>query len=106
KLPSIRITDLATAMAPKLPHKIVGIRPGEKLHEIMCPGDDSHLTIEFAKHYVICPAIQFWEEANPNYGADGLGDSGKPVPNGFEYNSGTNPQFLSIGDIQHMNAIA
>ena len=47
KIPSSRITDLAEAMAPGLPHKVIGIRPGEKLHEIMCPRDDYHLTLEF-----------------------------------------------------------
>jgi UDP-N-acetylglucosamine 4,6-dehydratase len=47
KIPSVRIVDLAQAMAPKLPHKMVGIRPGEKIHEVMCPADDSHLTLEF-----------------------------------------------------------
>lgn len=57
KIPSSRITDLATALAADMPHKIVGIRPGEKLHETMCPADDSHLTLEFKDHFVICPTI-------------------------------------------------
>jgi len=59
KIPSVRITDLAKAMAQNLPHKILGIRPGEKLHEVMCPRDDSHLTVEFADHYVVKPTIRF-----------------------------------------------
>jgi len=59
KIPSVRITDLAKAMAPDLACKIVGIRPGEKLHEVMCPRDDSHLTVEFADHYVVKPTIRF-----------------------------------------------
>src|SRR5205814_8658227 len=59
KIPSVRVVDLATAMAPNLPHRIIGIRPGEKLHEVMCPADDSHLTLDFPQHYVIKPAIQF-----------------------------------------------
>src|SRR5690606_3615504 len=59
KIPSIRITDLAKAMAPELEQKIIGIRPGEKLHEIMCPKDDSHLTLEFSDHYVLQPTIRF-----------------------------------------------
>ena len=59
KIPSIKITDLATAIAPNLSHKIIGIRPGEKLHEIMCPADDSHLTLEFDDHFIIKPTIQF-----------------------------------------------
>lgn len=59
KIPSMRITDLASAMAPDMPAKIIGIRPGEKLHEIMCPADDSHLTLEFHDHYVLQPTIKF-----------------------------------------------
>ena len=59
KIPSIKIIDLANTIAPNLPHNIIGIRPGEKLHEIMCPADDSHLTLEFENHYVITPTIQF-----------------------------------------------
>ncbi len=59
KIPSMKIVDLAKPMAPNLPHKIIGIRPGEKLHEIMCPADDSHLTLEFDDHFVIKPTIQF-----------------------------------------------
>ena len=55
KIASIRITELAEAMAPNLPIKIIGIRPGEKIHEIMCPADDSHLTVEFDDHFVITP---------------------------------------------------
>ena len=59
KIPSVRIIDLAKAMAPELPLKIIGIRPGEKLHEVMCPKDDSHLTLEFESHYVIKPSFMF-----------------------------------------------
>jgi UDP-N-acetylglucosamine 4,6-dehydratase len=106
KLPSIRITDLAAAMAPKLKTKIVGIRPGEKLHEVMCPRDDSHLTIEFANHYVICPTITFWGGDNKDFKKDAMGDTAKPVSEGFEYNSGTNPHFLSVDEIRHMNSVA
>ena len=62
KIPSMYVTELAKALAPGLNHKIVGIRPGEKIHEIMCPADDSHLTVEFDDHYVICPSIQFNHE--------------------------------------------
>ncbi|RME27670.1 MAG: UDP-N-acetylglucosamine 4,6-dehydratase (inverting), partial [Candidatus Zixiibacteriota bacterium] len=105
KLPSVRITDLATAMAPELPHKVIGIRPGEKLHEIMCPADDSHLTLEFPEHYVIRPSITFTGRNNA-FEVDALGDSGNPVDIGFEYNSGTNPVFLSIEEIRSFNARA
>jgi UDP-N-acetylglucosamine 4,6-dehydratase len=106
KLPSVRITDLAKAMAPNLPHRVVGIRPGEKLHEVMCPADDSHLTIEFARHYVIGPSIRFWSEENPTYETDAKGDKGRPVAQGFEYNSGSNADFLDIEKIREMNTLA
>jgi UDP-N-acetylglucosamine 4,6-dehydratase len=102
KLPSIRITDLARAMAPHLKQEHVGIRPGEKLHEIMCPSDDSHLTLEFGRHYVIRPTIQFTTE-DLDYAVDRTGAIGKPVEQGFQYHSGTNPHFLSIDEIQAFN---
>jgi UDP-N-acetylglucosamine 4,6-dehydratase len=99
KIPSVRITDLATSLAKDLPHKIIGIRPGEKLHEIMCPADDSHLTLEFSDHYVISPSIQFQERDNI-FSTNALDETGKPVEQGFEYHSGTNHDFLSIDAIQ------
>jgi UDP-N-acetylglucosamine 4,6-dehydratase len=101
KIPSVKVVDLASAMAPKLPHKIVGIRPGEKLHEIMCPADDSHLTFEFADHYVIKPTIQFVGEVD--FSVNRLGEKGALVPLGFEYHSGKNPHFLGIEEIKEFN---
>jgi UDP-N-acetylglucosamine 4,6-dehydratase len=102
KLPSIKITELATAMAPKIAQKVVGIRPGEKLHEVMCPADDSHLTLEFKSHYVIQPAITFWSEngGQPDYSVDNTGEKGKRVTESFEYNSGTNPHFMNADEIR------
>jgi len=105
KIPSVRITDLAKAMAPKLPIKIVGIRPGEKIHEIMCPSDDSHLTIEFADHFVIRPSIFFSERKN-NYTPNIIGEKAVPVKEGFEYNSGSNERFLDIAEILEFNRVA
>ncbi|MFZ4531516.1 MAG: polysaccharide biosynthesis protein, partial [Alsobacter sp.] len=102
KIPSSRITDLAEAIAPGLPHEIVGIRPGEKLHEIMCPLDDSHLTLAFDDHFVIRPTISF--VSNPDYAANALGESGVPVHQDFEYNSGTNPEVLSVEEIRTLLA--
>jgi UDP-N-acetylglucosamine 4,6-dehydratase len=102
KIPSVRIVDLATAMAPDLPHRIVGIRPGEKVHEVMCPADDSHLTLEFHDHYVIRPSIVFTERKN-NFTTNPLDETGQPVGNGFEYNSGSNERFLTIDEIRRMN---
>jgi UDP-N-acetylglucosamine 4,6-dehydratase len=98
KIPSVRITDLATAIAPETPQKIIGIRPGEKLHEIMCPGDDSRLTVEFEDHYVIFPAITF-RGRKTDKTINNIGEKGSFVKQGFEYNSGTNPHFLSINEI-------
>ncbi|MES2324947.1 MAG: UDP-N-acetylglucosamine 4,6-dehydratase (inverting) [Pseudomonadota bacterium] len=97
KIPSATILDLAKAMAPDLPLKIIGIRPGEKLHEIMCPFDDSHLTLEFHDHFVIKPSISFALEVD--YAKNNKGEAGTPVPDGFEYNSGTNPEFLNVEQI-------
>ena len=101
KIPSVNLVDLARAMAPNLRHKIVGIRPGEKLHEIMCPADDSHLTLEFADHYVIKPTIQF--SGVVDFAMDKLGEKGQPVEQGFEFHSGKNPHFLKIEEIQEFN---
>lgn len=100
KIPSMRIMDLAKAIAPDLPTKIVGIRPGEKLHEVMCPADLYYETLEFADHFVIKPSAASF---NVDYSTDALGEKGKPVPDGFEYNSGTNPHFLTVAELQAMN---
>ena len=100
KIPSTKITDLALAIAPNLPQKLVGIRPGEKLHEIMCPKDDSHLTIEFDDHYVIQPSISFSRVIN--YLCNDNQENGQKVEQGFEYNSGNNPHFLNIEEIKEL----
>ncbi|MFA7090461.1 MAG: UDP-N-acetylglucosamine 4,6-dehydratase (inverting) [Arcobacteraceae bacterium] len=92
KIPSIKIVDLASFMAPHLKQTIVGIRPGEKLHEIMCPADDSHLTYEFDDHFVISPTILF--TTRRNYDTNILGEVGEKVVQGFEYNSGNNTIWL------------
>ncbi|HOX57772.1 MAG TPA: UDP-N-acetylglucosamine 4,6-dehydratase (inverting) [Candidatus Paceibacterota bacterium] len=93
KIPSLHIKDLAEALAPGVPTKVIGIRPGEKLHEVMCPEDDSHLTLEFPDHYVIRPTINMGEQVD--FSLNRLGEKGVPVPPEFEYNSGTNSRFLS-----------
>lgn len=105
KIPSVRIVDLARAMAPHLPQKIVGIRPGEKIHEVMCPTDDSHLTLEFHDHFVIRPTISFTERGN-NFTPNKLGEEGTPVEQGFEYHSGRNDHFLSVPEIVQFNHLA
>lgn len=104
KIPSIRITDLAEAMLPNADHDIVGIRPGEKLHEIMCPEDDANHTLEFDDYFVIAPSITFTQRGN-DYSVNALGEKGKPVAEGYAYCSGTNPEFLTVEQIQHYNQI-
>ena len=104
KIPSVRVTDLATALAPNVRQVIVGIRPGEKLHEVMCPADDSHLTLEFENHFVIRPTIQFIGEVD--FGTNRLGETGVPVEQGFEFHSGKNCRFLTVDEIVAMNRLA
>lgn len=105
RIPSVRIVDLAHAMAPSLPHTVIGIRPGEKLHEVMCPADDSHLTLAFHDHYVLRPTITF-NSRNNDFHTNCLGEQGSEVSQGFEYNSGTNPDFLSGERLREFNAEA
>jgi UDP-N-acetylglucosamine 4,6-dehydratase len=102
KIPSVRITDLATAMAPQMRKGIIGIRPGEKIHEIMCPADDSHLTLEFIDHFVIMPTIRFTDN-DVEFSRNRLGEVGCLVEQGFEYNSGKNNHFLTVDEIVKMN---
>lgn len=101
KIPSVRIKDLAESLLPGKPHIEVGIRPGEKLHEIMCPADDSRLTLEFNDHYVISPTINFNHYVD--YANNAIGERGHPVEEGFEYNSGSNSHFLTIDKIRELN---
>jgi len=103
KIPSVRIVDVATAMAPALPQEVVGLRSGEKLHEVMCPADDSHLTLEFEDHYVIQPTIRY-HHREMDFTCNSLGEEGQRVVQGFEYNSGTNPHFLSPEEIRDFHA--
>jgi UDP-N-acetylglucosamine 4,6-dehydratase/5-epimerase len=103
KIPSVKVVDLARAMAPQLPHRIIGIRPGEKLHEVMCPADDSHLTLEFADHYVIKPTIQF--SGPVDFAVNRLGERGSAVEPGFEYHSGKNQHFLTLEEIVTLNQV-
>lgn len=100
KIPSARIVDLATALAPDLPQRQVGIRPGEKLHEMMISRDDSPHTLEFARHYVIAPALSFNQPCD--YSLDGLGEQGRPVEPGFEYLSDSNPDYLDVAALRQL----
>lgn len=98
KIPSVRIVDLATAMAPQLPLLHIGIRPGEKLHELMISADDSLHTYEFTDHYVIAPSIRF--TVHHDYNSNQLGEIGVLVQEGFQYSSESNSTFLSIPELQ------
>ncbi len=93
KIPSFKITDLARAMAPECTGKEVGIREGEKLHEIMVTREDSAMTYEYEKHYIIYPHYNWWEESR-------ILPGGRKVEDGFEYSSGTNQEWLSVEELQ------
>jgi len=91
KIPSMKMTDLAKALAPKLPHKVIGIRPGEKMHEVMITADDR--VVEFDTYYVITPTIQFNHIVK--YDVNALGQKGKDIGIGFEYNSLNNTEWIT-----------
>lgn len=98
KIPSVSIVDLATAMAPQLLQHQIGIRPGEKLHELMISADDSLHTYEFDDHYVIAPSIRF--TVHHGYDSNQLSEAGTLVSEGFQYSSESNPWFLSIPELE------
>lgn len=94
KIPSIRIVDLAKTIAPEIPIKEIGIRPGEKIHEVMCPRDDSGHIIEFDSFFIIRPSLTYFMIPKSTYLVTCLGEKGHPVPDGFEYNSKDNPVYM------------
>lgn len=99
KIPSMRIVDLARAIAPECPHEIVGVRPGEKLHEVMVPRDEAMNTLEFDQFYVIRPSFHWWDYPDDlKYG----GIEGRPVPEEFEYRSDTNTAWLGVEDLKQI----
>ncbi len=102
KIPSIKIVDLAKSMAPNLKHKIIGIRPGEKLHEQMCSKNESHLTLQFKDYFLIKPSIQFFD-FKVNYTLSVENEKGIPVKQDYEYRSDINDKFLSIEEIKSLN---
>lgn len=102
KIPSYKITDVATAVAPDSKHEIVGIRPGEKLHEEMITSTDSMSTIEFDDYYVILPSYQVWNV--DEFVEKSAERPGKWCEIGFEYNSGTNEDFLNVDEIRDLVA--
>jgi UDP-N-acetylglucosamine 4,6-dehydratase len=101
KIPSYRITDIATAIAPGCRQEIVGIRPGEKLHEEMITATDALSTVEFPDYYVILPsAPPSW--SIPRFLQESNSIPGKMVEEGFCYNSGTNPHFLTVEELRYL----
>jgi UDP-N-acetylglucosamine 4,6-dehydratase len=102
KIPSMRVRDLAESMQRGIPIRIIGIRPGEKLHEVMCPADDSHLTLEFNDHYVIRPSIKY-HDRDLDFTCNAIGETGELVPQGFVYDSGSNHHFLTVEELAEMN---
>lgn len=100
KIPSTRITDLANALAPNVPTRIVGIRPGEKLHEVMITEDDARTTLDLPDRYVIEPALAFWRTNGCKT------DGAKPVPEGFSFTSETNAEWLDQAELESLLAEA
>jgi UDP-N-acetylglucosamine 4,6-dehydratase len=96
KIPSMRIIDLAQAVAPGLPHEIVGVRPGEKLHEVMITEDDARMTVQLGDRYAICPARPGWKRDH----LEAVG--AKPVADGFRYSSDQNAEWLDGGALMGM----
>jgi len=95
KIPSMNIMDLAKAIDPECKTEIVGVRPGEKLHEVMVTRDDARRTLEYDDHYVVQPDFEYW-------GHRYKGNGGRKVAEDFEYNSETNPWVLTIDEMREM----
>jgi UDP-N-acetylglucosamine 4,6-dehydratase (inverting) len=102
KIPSYRILDVAKAIAPDARIEIVGIRPGEKLHEEMITTTDALGTIEFEKYFVILPATRLWDPEE--FRSTSNGTPGRACPAGFSYNSGTNTRFISVDELRQLIA--
>ena len=94
KIPSIKLIDIAKVVAPEAKHKIIGIRPGEKLHEQMISSSDSHSTYEYSKYYKILPQINEWGKDNLRI------NKGKKVPEGFDYSSNNNQEWMTKSDLK------
>ena len=95
KIPSMRIIDLARTVGPDCRIEVIGIRAGEKLHEVMITKDDARRTIDLGDFYIIQPDFMFWARRCKWVGS-------KPMPDDFEYNSGTNPLFLSVDRMREL----
>ena len=100
KIPSYKILDVAKAIAPDCKYEIVGIRPGEKLHEDMITETDALNSVEFEKYFVILPSTQLWDI--DKFRKESNSSLGEMCEYGFSYNSGTNKHFLNITDLQDL----
>jgi len=102
KIPSIRIIDLVKALDSKMKYHIVGIRPGEKIHEVLCPEESAIDTIEFKNYYVIVPYAFDYEIKFSKFKINRNKEKGKFVKENFLYDSGTNPHFLTVKEIKKL----
>ena len=102
KIPSYRILDVAEAIAPECKHEIVGIRPGEKLHEEMITATDSINAVEFDDYYAITPNSEYISWDQRKFLNESNGNPGKYCEDGFSYNSGTNDHFLTVEEIKDL----
>ena len=105
KSPSIKIIDLVKVLGKNIKYHIIGIRPGEKLHEVLCPADSSRDTLEFKDYYLIKPSpynIDSTKDQSNNYKINKNNEKGKSVKSNFVYNSDTNPHFLNIKEIKKL----
>ncbi len=100
KIPSMKITDVATAIGPECEQEIIGIRPGEKLHEIMVPSDEARNTLEYKRFYIIHPAFHMWgeDESHKKY----EGETGSVVAEDFEYASNSNTEWVDADALRKM----
>ena len=105
KIPSVKLMDLVKAYVPNTKLKVIGIRPGEKLHEVMITRDDSHLSIEFDDHFVIAPSIKFYD-IKYDYKINNLSEKGARPDESFEYSSLNNKDFLDIKGILNYESIS
>ena len=103
KTPSIKIIDLVKALDKNIKHHIIGIRPGEKLHEVLCPEDSARDTIEFKDYYLIKPSVDFTGGKSNNYINSLSSEKGKAVKEGFSYSSNTNSHFLSVEELKNLS---
>ena len=103
KTPSMKITDLVKALDKNIKYHVIGIRPGEKLHEVLCPEDSARDTIEFKDYYLIRPSIDFSRGKTNNYKINKNNEKGKIVKSNFVNSYNTNSHFLNIKEIKKLS---